>query len=91
MINPKIEKMAESAFRDAFGDAFNIKERKHHRLMLAYAAMLEMGAEYIQLKAFQRMFDHIRDTEKGESPLIADEMVRQVKGEKDESKKSKSE
>lgn len=97
MINPKIEKMAESSFKDAFGDDFDIKKRKHHRLMLSYAAMLEMGAEYIQLKAFKRMFDHIRDEEIGIRSIVEDNIEEAEKrgifekGEKDESKKSKSE
>ncbi len=67
MINPRIEKMAHDAFKEAFGDDYNPMNRKHHKLMLAHAAMLEMGAEYIRLQAFEKVFNHLVETGKESS------------------------
>lgn len=58
-IQPKLIEMAEEAFVHAFGDKVNLKDRRIYTLILAHAAMLEMGAEYIRLRAFEKTFQHL--------------------------------
>ena len=58
IINPKIYGIALKAFNDAFGDSIDYEDDKAKKLILAYAALLEIGAEYVKLRAFKRVHDH---------------------------------
>ncbi len=59
LINPKIQGVATAAFNRAFGDSIDYDDPKVATLVLAYAALLELGAEYIELRAFKRVHDHL--------------------------------
>lgn len=74
-INPRLEKMAHDAFKKAFGDDFNILNREHHKLMLAHAAMLEMGADYVRLRLFEKVFNHLIEIKEIEHPVVNDKLA----------------
>ncbi len=59
LISPKIQLIATKAFENAFGDTINYDDPKVGKLILAYSALLELGAEYIELRAFKKVHDHL--------------------------------
>lgn len=68
IINPKIYAIATTAFNNAFGDSIDYEDNKVKKLILAYSALLEIGAEYIELRAFKRIHDHLFSDEVEKPP-----------------------